>query len=212
MKTRVLVICGDAWHPAATVRQGLAPLGEHGFDFEFLDDSTKWRPEMMQNFSVVLLAKANMVSATDHRAWLTLDFEPAFQKYLQRGGGLLFIHGGTSRYDGLPVLRRMTRGTFVSHPPECAVTFEPLASHALAKGVNTFTARDEHYVMKFEGSKADIFLQSRSEHGVQPAGWSRIVDGGRVGVLTPGHNLEVWPHPEFQKILSNMLRWTAKLD
>jgi type 1 glutamine amidotransferase len=47
---------------------------------------------------------------------------------------------------------------------------------------------------------------------VQPAGWTRAEGAGRVCVLTPGHNLEVWLHPEFQKLLLNACRWTAKLN
>jgi hypothetical protein len=31
-------------------------------------------------------------------------------------------------------------------------------------------------------------------------------------VLTPGHNLEVWLHPDFQKLLHNGLTWLAKLN
>jgi len=55
-----------------------------------------------------------------------------------------------------------------------------------------------------------VFLHTRSRHGVQPAGWTRAEGLGRVGVLTPGHNLEVWLHPGFQKLLQNGLNWVAK--
>ena len=212
MKTRVLVICEDAWHPVEIIRRGLSPLVAGGFDFEFLEGGAKWSAGLMQNFSVVILAKANMISVTDNRAWLTPDSEAAFQNYLRRGNGLLIIHGGTSRYGELPVMRSVMGGAFLSHPAECVVTLEPNPSHKLSHGAGIFTVRDEHYHVAFEGSAADVFLQSRSEHSVQPAGWTRVVDGGRVCVLTPGHNLEVWLHPEFQIILSNALRWTAKLN
>jgi type 1 glutamine amidotransferase len=70
--------------------------------------------------------------------------------------------------------------------------------------------RDEHYFMAMNDSRADIFLQSHSEHGVQPAGWTRTHGAGRVCVLTPGHSEEVWLHPSFQKLLSNALHWTAQ--
>jgi type 1 glutamine amidotransferase len=167
---------------------------------------------MLPNFAAVVLAKANMISANDHRPWLTAGSEPAFRDYLRRGNGLLIVHGGTSRYGELPLMRAVMGGAFSSHPPECAVRLEPKASHRLARGVEIFTVRDEHYVMAFEGSEADVFLHSHSEHGVQPAGWTRSVDGGRVCVLTPGHNLEVWLHPQFQTLLNNALRWIAKLN
>jgi len=212
MKTRGLVISGDAWHPAETVRLGLAALGERSFDFEFLESSVELSLEKMLTFPVIVIAKANMVSATDVRGWLALNLQNMFQKHLQHGNGLLFVHGGSARYGELPMMRRMMGGGFLSHPPECEVALMPNTAHPLTQASNSFVVRDEHYFMEFEGAEADVFLHSSSEHGVQPAGWTRGMDGGRVCVLTPGHNLEVWLHPEFQRILSNALHWMANLD
>jgi type 1 glutamine amidotransferase len=52
---------------------------------------------------------------------------------------------------------------------------------------------------------------SRSEHDEQPAGWRRTDGAGRVAVLTPGHNLEVWLHPSYQKLILNALRWCGRI-
>lgn len=51
----------------------------------------------------------------------------------------------------------------------------------------------------------EVFLRTRSEHGVQPAGWRRREGEGRVVVLTPGHFPEVWLHPSMQRLLANAL-------
>jgi hypothetical protein len=40
-ETRTLVFCDDAWHPAAVVRRGLGALSDLGFQFEFLEDSSR---------------------------------------------------------------------------------------------------------------------------------------------------------------------------
>ncbi len=56
---------------------------------------------------------------------------------------------------------------------------------------------------------ADVFLTATSQRGTQPAGWMRGMWKGRVCVLTPGHNLEVWLHPGFQTLLRNALSWCA---
>ena len=82
----------------------------------------------------------------------------------------------------------------------------------MTDGVEIFTVHDEHYFMSPLSADAEVFLQSQSAHGLQPAGWTRSEGAGRVCVLTPGHNLEVWLHPEFQKLLLNACRWTAKLN
>jgi type 1 glutamine amidotransferase len=55
-----------------------------------------------------------------------------------------------------------------------------------------------------------VFLTTTSEHGTQPGGWTRTEGEGRVCVLTPGHNLEVWLQPSFQALLLNTLRWCSR--
>jgi len=142
MKTRGLVISGDAWHPAETVRLGLAALSERSFDFEFLESSVELSLEKMLTFPVIVIAKANMVSATDVRGWLALNLQNMFQKHLQHGNGLLFVHGGSARYGELPMMRRMMGGRFLSHPPECEVALMPNTAHPLTQASNSFVVRD----------------------------------------------------------------------
>ncbi len=74
----------------------------------------------------------------------------------------------------------------------------------------TFSAQDEHYFMALDDAEADICLLTTSEHGTQPGGWTRAEGDGRVCVLTPGHNVEVWLDPSYQAILDKALRWCAK--
>ena len=42
---------------------------------------------------------------------------------------------------------------------------------------------------------------------MQPGGWARREGAGRVAVLTPGHNVEVWLHASYQALIGNALRW-----
>jgi type 1 glutamine amidotransferase len=212
MKTRVLVICGDAWHPAENIRRALESLCLEDFDFEFSKGVTGWQPERLSRFPIVIFAKANIVAPDDLKAWLTPEDQTAFFDYVRQGNGLIAIHAGTSRYGILPLIRALIGGTFEHHPDQCEVTMEPALPHPLTAGVAAFTVRDEHYFMRLVSADANVFLHSRSKHGVQPAGWTRAEGNSRVCVLTPGHNREVWRHPEFQKLLTNALRWVAKLN
>jgi type 1 glutamine amidotransferase len=76
--------------------------------------------------------------------------------------------------------------------------------------VRPFAVSDEQYVMALTDPGSDVFLQSRSEHGSQPAGWTRREGRGRVCVLTPGHTADVWSNSEFQKLVINALKWMIK--
>jgi type 1 glutamine amidotransferase len=107
-------------------------------------------------------------------------------------------------------MNEMMGGAFERHPDLCAVALEPVSNHPLARGMVPFTVYDEHYFMKITGAPPDVFLHSRSRYGVQPTGWTRgLAGGGRVFVLTPGHHLEVWLHPEFQKLLRDGMNWVV---
>ena len=70
-----------------------------------------------------------------------------------------------------------------------------------------FTVIDEHYHMQVDGENSYVFLTSQSDHGLQPAGWTRNECAGRVCVLTPGHNVDVWLHPDYQRLISNAMEW-----
>lgn len=195
------------------VRRGLAPLCPEGFEFEFVEGDASDLSVRLADFSVVTLARSNLISATDQRPWLTPDSATALQDHLRCGKGLMAIHAGTARYELTAGMKELIGGVFERHPEPCAVTMEPGAGHPLTAGVETFVVRDEHYFMAMSNMPEDVFLHSRSEHGLQPAGWTRTeAGGGRVCVLTPGHHLEVWLHPAFQKLLLNGLRWAARLN
>ena len=209
---RALVLCDDYWHPAHTPRAGLAPLAADGFEFDWIENAREWSAERMASYPVVVLTKSNNVSAADRTPWVTPEVEAAFRDYVAAGGGLLVIHSGSADYSETPVLRALLGGVFASHPPQCQVTIRPQGEHPVTAGTAPYTVFDEHYFMELDDPAANVFLTTTSEHGVQPGGWTRTEGKGRVCLLTPGHNLDVWLHPCSQALFRNALRWCAKME
>lgn len=207
---RALVICDDRWHPASTVHIGLEALDDCDVTFDWIENAADWSAERMAAYPVVIFAKSDNVTAEDQRSWVTDTVQQAFVEYVRAGHGLLAIHSGTV-YEKVPVMRGLIGGAFLNHPKQCPVTVEPKAGHPLTEGSAAFTVMDEHYMMAFDDAEADVFLTTTSEHGTQPGGWTRTEGEGRVCVLTPGHNAEVWLHPSFQALLCNALRWCTAL-
>lgn len=205
MKT--LVLCDDYWHPARIPQEGLGGLAGSEFTFDWIENARDWSRELMLTYPLVVLTKSNNISATDQTGWMTDDVQQAFADYVRRGNGLLALHSGTAEYDQKPILRGLLGGVFASHPEQCPVTIHPLPDHPLAVGSTSFTVKDEHYFMAFDDIHADVFMTTVSDHGEQPGGWSRTEGSGRVAVLTPGHNLEVWTHPSYQALLLNCMHW-----
>jgi len=208
MKHRALVLCEDKWHSAALIQDGLDALAGVPFDFDFITRGNEWSPALLRNFSVVVVAKANHSCANDQSPWLTAEAQSGFRNFVRAGGSLFLIHSGVC-YRELPEMRAVTGGAFLSHPDPCPVTIEPKLGNPLTTSVTSFTVQDEHYFMALDVKDADVFLHARSQYGRQPAGWIRTEGEGRVCVLTPGHNREVWMHPEYQILLRNGLIWLA---
>jgi type 1 glutamine amidotransferase len=203
----ILVICDDPWHPARTPRAGLAPLAGHGVSFDWIEYAGEWSAERMAAYPLTILTKSNHTSADDRAPWMTPEVEAAFRAYVGGGGGLLAIHSGTAGYLECPTLRGLLGGVFARHPAQCPVTVEPRVGHPLCSASAPFTLVDEHYMIELDDPQADVFLTTRSEHGAQPAGWTRREGTGRVCVLTPGHNLEIWLRPEYQALIANAIGW-----
>jgi type 1 glutamine amidotransferase len=211
MNTKALVLCDDFWHPAKTPRAGLMQLaGEQaGMAFDWMESAHDWPALKIKDYPLIILTKSNNVSSQDKTHWMTDEVQRSLLDFVQGGGGLLAIHSGTAEYKEAPVLRALLGGVFDMHPPQCMVTVEPTLPNALTAGVEPFTLKDEHYFMLMESAPAEVFLRARSEHGEQPAGWQRTAGKGRVVVLTPGHNVEVWLHPGFQTLLRNAAKACA---
>ena len=213
MTVQVLVLCDDKWHPADRVHAGVAALekefGTEEFAFAVIEDAREWSAARMAQYPLVLLTKADHITAADNSPWITPAVEDAFVEYVRAGGGLLVVHSGTIVAE-LPTLRRLLGGTFVQHPPRCEVTVTPQGEHPITQDVEPYTLVDEHYFMQTDDLLAHHFLSTTSEHGAQSGGWLREEGDGLVCVLTPGHTMVWWLHPEFLTLIRNGLRWCAK--
>lgn len=208
---KILVFCGDSWHPPQVAREGLQALQGNEFTFDWIEDARDWRPETVMTYPLVILTKSDNVSATDRTGWMTDAIQAAFSEYVRLGNGLLAIHSGTAEYEQKSVLRGVLGGVFVHHPEQCPVTIMPRMEHPLCTGSTSCTIIDEHYFMALDDSQADVFMTTTSVNGEQPGAWRRVVGNGRVTVLTPGHNVEVWLHPSFQALILNSIRWCSKI-
>ena len=204
---KVLVLCGDSAHPTSLTVEGLAPLSQAGYDFNFIEDPSKWSKELMNNYSFVIFSKANNRLPDDSSAWAGEPEGKIFLDYVKNGNSILFLHSGTALYDDSPSLCQLMGGVFITHPPQCSVSIEPYPDQDLTQGFLSFSAKDEHYQMKMTDPDVQLFLKAVSEHGTQPAGWIRGEGKGKVCVLTPGHNLEIWHNKYYQTLLKNCCSW-----
>ncbi|UJF31787.1 ThuA domain-containing protein [Paenibacillus hexagrammi] len=208
---RIGVLCGDNWHPAITVIEGLRPLEPRGFQFEFIVDTADWKSDVLEQYSAVILSKSNRRSPEDAEPWLTEEIQMDFDRYVAKGGGLLVIHSGTVGYANEKCFRELVGGVFTQHPEAGWVTLEYAEDTSwFGNEYPPFKIFDEHYFVNMFDEQAEIFMTSSSQSGKQPAGWIKRHGRGQVCVLTPGHYLEVWLNPHYQRTIESALTKVAR--
>jgi trehalose utilization protein len=207
--THLLVLSDDRYHPGTVVRAGMAHFAA-SCDIEWVDDPRQLERSDLTKFSVVVLAKSNHRTHTDHEPWTGRGIEDRLFQFALDGGGVVAVHSGIAGYQDVPSMRQLLGGCFVGHPPPCEVALLPESSSGLSgEYPKSFAVFDEHYQVQLDDPNASVFLRSQSPSGVQPAGWTRVHGRGRVCVLTPGHTPAVWRHPEYQRLLQNAVCWAA---
>lgn len=212
---KVLVLCDDLWHPAEVIEKGLAARQDKRFEFEIVKAAKDiLTPERIAEYRLIICCKSNNVTAANNAPW----FEPGvtevcpkeFEDYIKAGGGFLAVHSGLAyTRERNAAYVDLVGSVFCGHPPRCAVDLHGVKpEHPIMEGISDFTILDEHYNMEMVCDDADIFLESSSEKGgTQPAGYTRVIGSGRLCALTPGHTLDVWADPAFQKLFTNAMAW-----
>jgi type 1 glutamine amidotransferase len=228
---RVLLFCDDHYHPGEVPTKGMAPLREKGFDIDVICDTTDFDPADIFTYDVVVMSKCDHITQANNDSWKTPAVQAALVEFVEKGGGLLVTHNGTVRgtMADTSVLDRLAGCYFAFHPNRSPITVGPLKPHPITNGVEIFCEVDEHYHLEILADYIDILAASygaavgdaakyESEPYmnypayIAPSCYVRTQGKGRVCVLTPGHTLEVWLNPSFQKMLENALHWCGGVN
>ena len=208
---KILVICDDFYHHEEVIKPGLAFLqDEH--DVTYATDMSKYSlaEKPLSGYDIVIVAKDMHISKSNQESWLNKEVEKQFEDFANNKGGIIFLHAGAVLCKHSQIIKNISGCSFADHPEQCPVDHCITAVHPIIADASDFTEKDEHYFIDFIAKDADIFLKSRSNHGIQPAGYTRIHNGsGRVCVLTPGHNLSVFQNEQYKKIIKNAVNWCA---
>ncbi|GGA66767.1 hypothetical protein GCM10011369_05430 [Neiella marina] len=204
---KTLALAGDCWHPQQLVKNAFADCYSHSIDWRNAIEQSSI--DSLQEFDIILLAKANHLSDSDDKPWMTPVIEQALVDYVEQGGKLWVLHSGLAEYDHHPRLCHLMGATFVQHPEPCDVTTRTTQAHPLTNSVTAFSLLDEHYEVVITDPQIEIVLKTESSYGTYPAGWFKQQGKGKVCGLTPTHFAAGWQQAQLQQLLQNTLDWLA---
>lgn len=217
-KIPVLVLCDDYWHPGEVIIRGMQAMQQTKYAFDFVCDAKDiLTPSFLEKYPLVICCKTNSINAANQHEWFQPNVSEVMPediyRYICKGHGYLAVHSGLSfGKDDPSGMVQLNGSYFVRHPDRCDVTLQVTSpDHPVARGIDTFVTRDEHYEIAMTCEDADIFLKGTSQTGgTQVAGYTRLMGEGRFCALTPGHILDVWEQPMFCKLLMNAMAWCMK--
>jgi type 1 glutamine amidotransferase len=219
---KIYLLMEDWWHRRDVILPGMeAALGKDGFVATSKPEEIPW-DKLQDEASVFVSQKGEdqkFIEGTGHadgeiEHWITDERIAALSRFVNGGGGALFIHCGTVLGKAPKAYYDLVGGGFIRHPEQCAVTFAPLKgkdgnpADPITEGVDMFTVPDEHYHCNLDLARVTPFMLSVSEgNAAVVAGWRQEIGSGRTVALTPGHTLEAATNPNMTRLIKNAVKW-----
>lgn len=155
---------------------------------------------------VILFAENRLnPDAENIETWMTSEDASRINEYVEHGGSFLAWHSGLASYENIVNYMNMLKGRFLSHPDE-----HQLVTYKTSSEINNqsdYAFLDEHYFVKVQEEKTDVFLTSHSVDGESIAGWRHEYGKGKVLCLVPAHLKEGLLNESFIQTLSKSLKW-----
>jgi putative membrane-bound dehydrogenase-like protein len=165
---------------------------------------------------VVIFAADGMKIVGEERA--------RFEKFLQRGGGLVVLHDGVVSGDQNEWAKKVQGGSWrwdgekktQWHEGEVGLYFVD-QEHPITKGVSNFDWKDEVYNQMDMSPDVHVLATSFVDvFSIWPQLWTyeKTWDGGtapyRAFVSSPGHEFDVFNSPTYRAILMRGIAWAGK--
>jgi type 1 glutamine amidotransferase len=159
--------------------------------------------------------KADVMVFYQHGDW-TPERATEIDAYLDRGGGLVYIHWAVDGRDDAPGFARRiglaSRGGRIKyrHGP-LDLSFNTGPGHPIARNFDKLHLVDESYWMLIGELPPDRVLATAVEGGEpRPLFWTVEPARGRVFVSIPGHYSWTFDDPLFRVLLLRGIAWAAK--
>jgi len=83
------------------------------------------------------------------------------------------------------------------------------ADHPITKGMKDFEIQGEWYKKQTFAKGIDVLVTTDNPKSDKPIAWTVDYHGAKIFSYQSGHDVKVWPHPSFRRLLGNGIRWVA---
>jgi type 1 glutamine amidotransferase len=215
----------------------LVVTGGHDFEreafFKLFTDNPEISYQAVEHPNAHALLKAeaarqwDVLVAYDMHQEITDEAKADFVGRLKEGKGLVVLHHAIASYQKWPEYQKIIGARYYLEPTvvdgvpkkrsqyEHGVHFtchvvDPI--HAVTKGVKDFEVHDETYNLFDVFIGCHPLLTTDEPKSNKIIGWAKTYKAARVVYLQGGHDHFAYENPNFQQILRQAIRWTAKKE
>jgi cytochrome c len=200
----------------------IAAMGEaNGFRTVPSEDSSLFTDAGLREYEVVVFLN------TDGEGTFTGAQRTAFERWVQRGGGVVGIHASANADRDWAWMGDMMGGSWFQNHPSGSLQFQTATvnvvdtAHPSTKNVPqpnwvredewyNFTAEPEgvHPLLKLDESTYEE-QDGSAEADDHPIAWCSLYDGGRHFYTALGHNGAYWQEPAYQAHILGAIQWAS---
>jgi type 1 glutamine amidotransferase len=194
---------------------------EHHFQVEASNEPSVFTDQNLERYGTIVL------SNTNNDLFVTEDQRKAFQKYIERGGGLVGLHSASTSEKDWPFFWQTIGGKFVRHPKRQTFTVRVLdATHPATRHMpasfqwedeayfHYFLNPDMHVLLDTDPNLLDDPVRARSPADLfsrgLPLAWTITTNGRRVFYTALGHYKEAYSNPILYKHILGAVLWALR--
>jgi type 1 glutamine amidotransferase len=215
----------NGWRDDTQIKTANAALQsivqKKGWDGFVSENAAVFNPEALAKFEVIVL------NSTSGNIW-TDDQRAAFRQWLEKGGGLVALHGagGDPHYDWKWYVDVVIGAQFIGHTnspqfPQGVIRIAE-REHPAMRGLPAEWRREEEWyafnrMPSGYGTKILARLDENSydpprgqRMGDHPIIWTRCIGRGRVFYSALGHKAETYAEPLHLQMIDGALSWAVE--
>jgi uncharacterized protein len=215
----------------------LVVTGGHGFEkepfFKLFQGNQDIMYQAIEHPKAQALFKAeaarqyDVVVLYDMHQEISDEAKADFVARLKEGKGLVVLHHAIADYQQWPEYWNIIGARYYLQPAvvngvqkarsayQHDVDFKVLVAdkkHPVTRGVSDFSIHDETYKLYDVAEDCHPLLTTDEPQSNRIIAWAKTYKKSRVVYLQSGHDHLAYENPNFQQLLRQAIRWTARLD
>lgn len=195
------------FHELFRILPGIDPYIQH------MEDFVSSPPEIRQQYDTVVFYHFHQETPGSETQWWEAGLKPALETLGETAQGIVVLHHAILAFplwDFWAELVGIEDRGFTYHIGETLTLDVTNPTHPITRGLPaSWTMVDETYGMNSPGPDSEVLVTTTHQPSMTALAWTRTFKKAPVFCLESGHDNRTWVDPNFRRLLTQGIHWTA---